>query len=123
MKFLKFLIVIALLIGAIYWKSNSNETKVYTYFKENQCKNVVLHRSEYKAMCKERVILIADYIFLDTDERIEIPYKDIASVENMGKVIILHNKELELSQAEPRIYFGSTEDALAFQEGITAEIK
>lgn len=123
MRILSYIITIALFGGAIYWKNSSNETKLNEYFQQHQCTNIVLHRSEYKAVCQDKVILIEDFFFLDMNDNTEIVYKDIDSAERVGKIVILHNKELELKEAEPRLYFGSEESATAFAQGVNSKLK
>jgi len=88
------------------------------YFEQNQCKNISLYRAEYKAVCKEKVIVIEDHFFLDFTSNTELLYKDIASVEKIGNSVILHNKELELKEAEPRAYFENAKDTQDFHKSI-----
>ncbi len=123
MQFLKFLLVVVLAVGSIYWKINTNETNLNNYFKTHGCENVVLYRSEYKAACKEKVVLIDDFFFLDFADNREFFYKDISSAEQVGHIVILHNKELELSEAEPRVYFGKLEQAKLFQETVNSRVE
>jgi hypothetical protein len=123
MVFLVFLIPVALLFGAIYWLDSSNEAKIMAYLEQRQCTNISLHRAEYIAVCKDGVIVIKDFVFLDFDSNEETLYKDIASVEKVGNKVILHNKELELKQAEPRLYFGSQKETVEFQQSVNTKIK
>ena len=118
MVFLIFLIPVAFLFGAIYWHDSSNDAKIMQYFEQNQCKNISLYRAEYKAVCKEKVIVIEDHFFLDFTSNTELLYKDIASVEKIGNSVILHNKELELKEAEPRAYFENAKDTQDFHKSI-----
>ena len=123
MVFLVFLIPVALLFGAIYWHDSSNEAKIQEYLQQHQCKNVTLYRAEYKAVCKEKVIVIEDHFFLDFAKNKEILYKDIETAEKVGNKVILHNKEIELKEAEPRVYFENEKDTKEFQQSVNDNLK
>ncbi len=123
MQFLKFLLIVVLAVGGIYWKNNTNISNTYDYFKAHGCEDVVLYRAEYKAACKEKVIIIDDFFFVDFEDNREFLYKDISSAEQVGHIVILHNKEVELNEAEPRVYFGKLEQAKRFQETVNSRLK
>ena len=123
MVFLIFLIPIALLFGAIYWHDSSNEAKILEYLEQHQCKNISLYRAEYKAVCKDNVIVIKDFFFLDFKSNEEILYKDIASAEVVGNAVILHNYHPELKEAEPKVYFENEKDTKEFQKSVVEKIK
>ncbi len=122
MVFLIFLIPIFLLFGAIYWHDVSNEAKIYEYLEQHKCSNISLYRAEYKAVCQDRVIVIKDFFFLDFSSNEELLYKDIISVEKVGNAVILHNKELELKEAEPKVYFENKKDTKEFQKSINNKL-
>jgi len=121
--FLVFLIPIALLFGAIYWHDSSNEAKILEYLEQQQCKNITLYRAEYKAVCKDKVIVIKDHFFLNFESNEELLYKDIASAEKVGNKVILHNKEIELKEAEPRVYFENEKDTKEFQQSVNDRLQ
>jgi hypothetical protein len=73
-------------------------------------------------VCKEKVIVIKDYFFLDFTSNNELLYKDINSVEKVGNAVILHNKELELKEAEPKVYFENQKDTKEFQQSINDKL-
>ena len=123
MVFLVFLIPIALLFGAIYWHDSSNEAKILEYLEQQQCKNITLYRAEYKAVCKDKVIVIKDHFFLNFESNEELLYKDIASAEKVGNKVILHNKEIELKEAEPRVYFENEKDTKEFQQSVNDRLQ
>lgn len=123
MVFLVFLIPVALLFGAIYWHDSSNTAKIYEYLEQQQCKNISLYRAEYKAVCKEKVIVIKDLFFLDFQSNEEILYKDIATAEKVGNAVILHNNEIELKEAEPKVYFENEKDTKEFQKSVNEQLK
>ena len=123
MVFLIFLIPIAFIFGAIYWHDSSNEAKIMAYLEQHQCKNISLYRAEYKAVCKDKVIVIKDFFFLSFDSNEEILYKDIASAELVGNAVVLHNFHPELKEAEPKVYFENEKDAKEFQESVNKKLK
>lgn len=123
MVFLVFLIPVALLFGAIYWHDSSNEAKIQEYLQQHQCKNITVYRAEYKAVCKQKVIVIEDHFFLDFKKNKEMLYKDIAAVEKIGNAVVIHNKELELKEAEPRVYFENEKDTIAFVQSVNENLK
>ena len=122
MVFLIFLIPVALLFGALYWYDSLNEEKIQEYLQQHQCKNITVYRAEYKAVCKEKVIVIKDHFFLDFSSNTELLYKDINSVEKVGNAIILHNKEIEIKEVEPKVYFENQKETEEFQKSINDKL-
>ena len=74
-------------------------------------------------MCEQKVIVIKDHFFLDFKSNDEILYKDIASVEKVGNAVVLHNFELELKEAEPKLYFENEEDTKTFEQSVNDKLQ
>jgi len=112
-----------MIFGAIYWHDSSNEAKIFEYLEQHKCKNISLYRAEYKAVCQDKIIVIKDFFFLDFESNDEMLYKDIASAEQVGNAVILHNYEAELKEAELKVYFDNVTHTKEFAQSVNKRLK
>ena len=81
-------------IGAIYYIGQNNSSKVEEYFTQNECKKIYNYKTQYKALCKNGIVLINDYFIVDFSSNENIIYKDIGGIEKDEKKVYIQYDSL-----------------------------
>jgi len=94
MIFIIFFAFIVLIVIGLNMYDNSNLQKIEDYIANEKCESYVYSKGSYKALCKDRLLEIANSFNLDIKkQKKEFIYKRINSIDIEKQNIIINDKE------------------------------
>lgn len=105
-------------IAAIVYLGSANESKVRDFLETNSCEDVYNYKGTYKALCKDEVIIINDYFFIDFESNETIKYTEIQSTKFQEK-----NINVKINDMNKTLYFATIEESKQFFKGLQTRWK
>lgn len=96
---------------------SKNIESIENFYKENSCKEVYYYKSRYKAICKDKIVVIKNQFSVDFSSNVIIKYSDIIDFKINEKSL-----NIKTSIFEDKLYFETQKDTADFYSKLNIKL-